>query len=65
MGMAIYKIDTQEARILDEVEVTSLHMINSKGGIEAAGFFTINNKLFYSMVHGIITYIIILIQLSP
>ncbi|CAH1971245.1 unnamed protein product [Acanthoscelides obtectus] len=36
-GLAIYKVDTQEIRIMDELEVISLHMLNSKGEIEAAG----------------------------
>ncbi|CAH2006427.1 unnamed protein product [Acanthoscelides obtectus] len=29
-GLAIYKVDTQEIRIMDELEVISLHMLNSK-----------------------------------
>ncbi|RZC37788.1 gustatory receptor 28b [Asbolus verrucosus] len=63
-GELIHKIDTEDHDIRDEIEMFSLQIANAQVEFNAAGFFPINYTLVFSIIGGVTTYIIILIQLS-
>nr|AWT23295.1 GR2 [Hycleus cichorii] len=63
-GELIHQIDTNDPEIRDEIEMFSLQIINEQVEFNAAGFFPIDYTLVFSIIGGVTTYIIILIQLS-
>ncbi|KAJ3647886.1 hypothetical protein Zmor_019735 [Zophobas morio] len=63
-GELIHKIETEEHDLIDEIEMFSLQIANEQVEFNAAGFFPINYTLVFSIIGGVTTYIIILIQLS-
>ncbi|KAJ3647481.1 hypothetical protein Zmor_019358 [Zophobas morio] len=63
-GELIHRIDTEDCDIRDEIEMFSLQIANEEVEFNAAGFFSINYTLIFSIIGGVTTYIIILIQLS-
>ncbi|RZC39711.1 7tm 7 domain containing protein [Asbolus verrucosus] len=63
-GELIHKIETEDTDILDEIEMFSLQILNEQTEFSAAGFFPINYTLVFSMIGGITTYIVILLQLA-
>ncbi|XP_008195702.2 putative gustatory receptor 28b [Tribolium castaneum] len=63
-GELIHKIDTEDHDIRDEIEMFSLQIANEQVEFNAAGFFAINYTLVFSILGGVTTYIIILIQLA-
>ncbi|KAJ3637022.1 hypothetical protein MTP99_000510 [Tenebrio molitor] len=63
-GELIHKIETDDSKIIEEIEMFSLQMANQQVEFSAAGFFPINYTLVFSIIGGVTTYIIILIQLA-
>ncbi|XP_044265397.1 putative gustatory receptor 28b [Tribolium madens] len=63
-GELIHKIETEDHDIRDEIEMFSLQIANEQVEFNAAGFFPINYTLVFSILGGVTTYIIILIQLA-
>ncbi|KAJ3637021.1 hypothetical protein MTP99_000510 [Tenebrio molitor] len=64
MGVLIHQIETENQDMIDEIEMFSLQIANEKVEFSAAGFFPINYTLIFSIIGGVTTYIIILIQLA-
>ncbi|VEN48070.1 unnamed protein product [Callosobruchus maculatus] len=67
VGRAIYKIDTgiYKISLLNEIELVSLQAISYQYKFTAADFFNIDNRLLVAMVQAILTYYVIMVQLSP
>ncbi|KAJ3637026.1 hypothetical protein MTP99_000514 [Tenebrio molitor] len=63
-GELIHKIDTEDRDMIDAIEMFSLQITNSRVEFSTAGFFPINYTLVFSIIGGVTTYIIILIQVS-
>ncbi|XP_063908532.1 putative gustatory receptor 28b [Zophobas morio] len=63
-GELIHRIETEDHDTIDEIEMFSLQMANEEVEFSAAGFFPVNYTLVFSIIGGVTTYIIILIQLS-
>ncbi|XP_068895044.1 putative gustatory receptor 28b [Tenebrio molitor] len=63
-GELIHKIETEDHDTRDEMEMFSLQIANEEVEFNAAGFFPINFTLLFSIIGGVTTYMIILIQLS-
>ncbi|KAJ3637025.1 hypothetical protein MTP99_000513 [Tenebrio molitor] len=63
-GELIHKINTEDRDMIDAIEMFSLQITNSRVEFTAAGFFPINYTLVFSIIGGVATYIIILIQVS-
>ncbi|RZB39733.1 7tm 7 domain containing protein [Asbolus verrucosus] len=63
-GELIHRIETDDRDVLVEIEMFSLQIANERAEFSAAGFFAINYTLVFSIIGGVTTYIIILIQLS-
>ncbi|KYB28953.1 gustatory receptor for bitter taste 66a-like [Tribolium castaneum] len=63
-GELIHKIVTDDRDLTDEIEMFSLQVANGDIEFSAAQFFPIDHTLLFSIIGGVTTYIIILIQLS-
>lgn len=63
-GILIHQIISHSEDVRDEMEMFSLQLANENVEFSAAGFFTIDYTLIFTIIGGVTTYIIILIQLS-
>ncbi|XP_022912983.2 putative gustatory receptor 28b [Onthophagus taurus] len=63
-GRLLHQIDTDDMDVKDQIEMFSLQIVNEKLEYTAAGFFIIDYSLLFSIIGGITTYLIILIQFS-
>ncbi|XP_045482799.1 putative gustatory receptor 28b [Harmonia axyridis] len=63
-GLLIHQIESDDFDIRDEIEMFSLQISNETIEFTAAGFFPIDYSLLFSIIGGVTTYIIILIQLD-
>ncbi|KAJ3637018.1 hypothetical protein MTP99_000509 [Tenebrio molitor] len=64
IGVLIHQIETENQDMVDEIKMFSLQIANNRVEFSAAGFFPINYTLIFSIIGGVTTYIVILIQLS-
>ncbi|CAH1164505.1 unnamed protein product, partial [Phaedon cochleariae] len=63
-GRLLYKIDTDDSALDDEIDIFTMQVANEQTEFNAAGFFPINHKLIFMFFGAVATYIIILMQLS-
>ncbi|XP_044746570.1 putative gustatory receptor 2a [Coccinella septempunctata] len=63
-GLLIHQIETEDFDMRDEIEMFSLQIANENIEFSSGGFFPIDYSLLFSIIGGVTTYIIILIQLD-
>ncbi|XP_044746569.1 putative gustatory receptor 2a isoform X2 [Coccinella septempunctata] len=63
-GSLLHQINTSDKDMINEIAMFSFQILNEEVAFSGAGFFEINYCLLFSIIGGVTTYTIILIQLQ-